>query len=80
MGRSSRKAAKVAEEAGQQAFSTAAEMEVAMKVLIVGSGGREHAIALKLKQSPKVTELYCCPLQCRDQSDCHPGTGKGHRY
>ena len=24
-------------------------------------GGREHAIALKLKQSPKVTELYCCP-------------------
>ena len=61
MGRSSRKAAKVAEEAGQQAFSTAAEMEVAMKVLIVGSGGREHAIALKLKQSPKVTELYCCP-------------------
>lgn len=32
-----------------------------MKVLIVGGGGREHAIAWKLKQSPKVTKLYCAP-------------------
>lgn len=32
-----------------------------MKVLVVGSGGREHVICWKLKQSPKVTELYCCP-------------------
>lgn len=29
-----------------------------MKVLVIGSGGREHAIAYKLKQSPKVSELY----------------------
>mgnify|MGYP000385168802 CR=1 FL=1 len=28
-----------------------------MKVLVIGSGGREHAIAYKLKQSPKVSEL-----------------------
>ena len=32
-----------------------------MKVLIIGSGGREHAIAWKLSKSPKVTKLYCAP-------------------
>lgn len=32
-----------------------------MKVLIVGSGGREHAIAYKCTQSPKVHKLYCAP-------------------
>jgi phosphoribosylamine--glycine ligase len=32
-----------------------------MKVLIVGSGGREHAIAWKMSQSEKVTEIYCAP-------------------
>ena len=32
-----------------------------MKVLIVGGGGREHAICWKLAQSPKVTELFCAP-------------------
>ena len=32
-----------------------------MKVLVIGSGGREHAICWKLKQSTKVTDLYCAP-------------------
>ena len=32
-----------------------------MKVLIVGSGGREHALAWKIAQSPMVDKLYCAP-------------------
>lgn len=32
-----------------------------MKVLIIGGGGREHAIAWKAAQSPKVEKLYCAP-------------------
>ena len=32
-----------------------------MKVLIIGSGGREHTIAWKLAQSKRVTKLYCAP-------------------
>ncbi len=32
-----------------------------MKVLIVGSGGREHAIAWKVTQSKKVDKIYCAP-------------------
>lgn len=32
-----------------------------MKVLIIGSGGREHAIAWKLAKSSKVTQIFCAP-------------------
>jgi len=32
-----------------------------MKVLIVGSGGREHALAWKMAQSPRVKRLFCAP-------------------
>lgn len=32
-----------------------------MKVLLVGSGGREHALAWKMKQSPLLSRLYCAP-------------------
>ncbi|MFQ3613695.1 MAG: phosphoribosylamine--glycine ligase, partial [Cyanobacteriota bacterium] len=32
-----------------------------MQVLVIGSGGREHALAWKLLQSPQVTQVYCAP-------------------
>jgi phosphoribosylamine--glycine ligase len=32
-----------------------------MKILVIGSGGREHAIVWKLAQSPHVTQLWCAP-------------------
>ena len=32
-----------------------------MKILVIGGGGREHAIIRKLKESPRVTEIYCAP-------------------
>jgi len=32
-----------------------------MEILIIGSGGREHALAWKLDQSPKVSKIYCAP-------------------
>jgi phosphoribosylamine--glycine ligase len=32
-----------------------------MKVLVIGKGGREHALVWKLAQSPRVTRVYCAP-------------------
>lgn len=32
-----------------------------MKVLLIGSGGREHALAWKLAESPRLTQLWCAP-------------------
>ena len=34
---------------------------VAVKVLVIGKGGREHALCWKLKQSPRVKTVYCAP-------------------
>jgi len=32
-----------------------------MKILVVGAGGREHAMVWKLRQSPRVSEVFCAP-------------------
>jgi hypothetical protein len=32
-----------------------------MNILVIGGGGREHALAWKLKQSPRVAQLFCAP-------------------
>lgn len=45
-----------------------------MKILIVGGGGREHAIAWKLAQSPKIEKLFCAPGNAgiADVAECVP--------
>jgi phosphoribosylamine---glycine ligase len=45
-----------------------------MRVLVVGNGGREHALAWKIKQSPLVTEVYCAPGNpgMAELADCVP--------
>ncbi|MFH1318275.1 MAG: phosphoribosylamine--glycine ligase N-terminal domain-containing protein, partial [Candidatus Omnitrophota bacterium] len=32
-----------------------------MKILVIGSGGREHCLAWKISQSPLVDKIYCAP-------------------
>ena len=45
-----------------------------MKVLVVGSGGREHALAWKLAQAPGLTQLHAAPGNpgIAELGDCHP--------
>ena len=47
-----------------------------MKVLVIGSGGRENAIAYQLKKSPLVTELHAIPGNpgIAEIGVCHPGS------
>lgn len=52
-------------------------MEVDMKVLIVGGGGREHAIAVSMKKSSRVEKLYCVPGNAgiAQIAECDPSIG-----
>ena len=45
-----------------------------MKILVVGNGGREHALVWKIRQSPLVTEVYCAPGNAgiAELADCVP--------
>ena len=36
-------------------------MRALMKLLVIGSGGREHALVWKLAQSPHATQMWCAP-------------------
>lgn len=36
-----------------------------MKLMVIGGGGREHAIIKKLKENPAVEKIYCLPGQRR---------------
>lgn len=52
-----------------------------MKILVVGSGGREHALAWKLRESQQMDEIYCAPgnagigqeAECRPVNASDPG-------
>jgi len=45
-----------------------------MKVLVLGGGGREHALVWKLRQSARITQLYCAPGNggIADEAECLP--------
>src|SRR5258707_4061212 len=45
-----------------------------MKILVVGNGGREHALIWKIRQSPLVQDIYCAPGNAgiAEVADCVP--------
>ncbi len=45
-----------------------------MKILVIGSGGREHALAWKLRESPHMEEIYCAPGNAgiTQEAECLP--------
>jgi phosphoribosylamine---glycine ligase len=49
-----------------------------MKVLVIGSGGREHALVWKLRQSSRITKIYCAPGNggISSEAECVPAEQK----
>jgi phosphoribosylamine--glycine ligase len=49
-----------------------------MKVLVIGGGGREHALVWKLHQSPRVSQVYCAPGNAgiAAEAECLPADAK----
>ena len=49
-------------------------LAISMKILVIGSGGREHALVWKLRQSPSVSEIWCAPGNggISQQAECIP--------
>ncbi len=45
-----------------------------MKILVIGGGGREHALVWKLRQSPRVAKVWCAPGNggIAQDAECHP--------
>ena len=50
-----------------------------LKVLVVGGGGREHAICKKVKESKRVTEVFCAPGNAGIEADATLGSYSGNR-
>ena len=53
-----------------------------MKVLVIGGGGREHALVWKLKQSPSVEKIWCAPGNAgiTEEAECLPVDPAMFRY
>jgi phosphoribosylamine--glycine ligase len=49
-----------------------------MKILVIGGGGREHALVWKLRQSPRVKQVFCAPGNggIAEEATCIPGDVK----
>jgi phosphoribosylamine--glycine ligase len=49
-------------------------LAISMKILVIGSGGREHALVWKVRQSPSVSKIWCAPGNggISQQAECIP--------